>query len=395
MAKVTKPAVAACLYLLRMLAAAGPEAAAAVPALARAAAADYFASKKCRLPYSFLAHLVERFPVASGALSSARHPVLCEQLDLPLCTGLIIDDVVGHIVAASNKDACSARDEFLVLEALKLMSESLRQKHGSPEAAVLAAELKPNVILRGVSGALSLRIAKVRFLYNHLPSCLLISAAHSQSVGWRCTSRLRCAQRGWAASAAPIPFPCQPRRHPPSVPLRRRPRQASRRCLPRWWRIWTACPLHWQPPPVAPSAAPARRRHRYPRWRSVEMPPKAHVIRHSTPAHPLGVRVTLLSQCAPLERPSESNSSACATRVDNSLLVRHVRSCASFALCLPCELWLTSVSFTGVTQAACLALVSVPRPAGRALQDNGAHGSERGKAGVLRHAHRCARASVR
>ena len=70
-AKVTKPAVAACLYLLRMLAAAGPEAASAVPTLARAAAADYFASKKCRLPYSFLAHLVERFPAASGAFGNA------------------------------------------------------------------------------------------------------------------------------------------------------------------------------------------------------------------------------------------------------------------------------------------------------------------------------------
>ena len=66
-AKVTKPAVAACMYLLRMLAAAEPK---AVPALARAAVADYFASKKCRLPYSFLAHLVERFPAASGASGS-------------------------------------------------------------------------------------------------------------------------------------------------------------------------------------------------------------------------------------------------------------------------------------------------------------------------------------
>ena len=71
-AKVTKPAVAASLYLLRVLAAAGPEGAAAVPALARAAVADYFASKKCRLPYSFLAHLVERFPKAAGAFRSAR-----------------------------------------------------------------------------------------------------------------------------------------------------------------------------------------------------------------------------------------------------------------------------------------------------------------------------------
>ena len=78
------------------------------------------------------------------------------------CAGLIVDDVVGHIVASNKKDACSARDEFLVLEALKLMSESMRHKHGSPEAAVLAAELKPDVVLRGVNGALSLRIAKVR-----------------------------------------------------------------------------------------------------------------------------------------------------------------------------------------------------------------------------------------
>ena len=66
-AKVTKPAVAACQYLLRMLAGAGPDGAAAVPALARAAVADYFGSKKCRLPYSFLAHIVERHPAASGA----------------------------------------------------------------------------------------------------------------------------------------------------------------------------------------------------------------------------------------------------------------------------------------------------------------------------------------
>jgi hypothetical protein len=88
------------------------------------------------------------------------------QLHSPQCAGLIIDDVVGHIVASNKKDACSARDEFLVLEALKLMSESMRHKHGSPEAAVLAAQLKPDVVLRGVNGALSLRIAKVR-----LPRC--------------------------------------------------------------------------------------------------------------------------------------------------------------------------------------------------------------------------------
>ena len=71
-AKVTKPAVAACQYLLRVLAAAWPAGAAAAPTLARAAVADYFASKKCRLPYSFLAHLVERFPKAAGAFRSAR-----------------------------------------------------------------------------------------------------------------------------------------------------------------------------------------------------------------------------------------------------------------------------------------------------------------------------------
>ena len=93
----------------------------------------------------------------------------------PLCTGLIVDDVVGHIVAANKKDACSARDEFLVLEALKLMSESMRHKHGSPEAAVLAAELKPDVILLGVNGALSLRISKARFLDERLLSCSLTS----------------------------------------------------------------------------------------------------------------------------------------------------------------------------------------------------------------------------
>jgi hypothetical protein len=70
-AKVTKPAVAACQYLLRMLAAAGPAGAAAAATLGRAAVADYFASKKCRLPYSFLAHLVERLPKAAGAYCSA------------------------------------------------------------------------------------------------------------------------------------------------------------------------------------------------------------------------------------------------------------------------------------------------------------------------------------
>ena len=73
-----------------------------------------------------------------------------------------MDDVVAHITASNKKDACSARDEFLVLEALKLMSESMRHKHGSAEAVTLAAELKPDAVLRGVSGALSLRIAKVR-----------------------------------------------------------------------------------------------------------------------------------------------------------------------------------------------------------------------------------------
>ena len=71
---------------------------------------------------------------------------------------------MGHIAAARKKDACSARDEFLVLEALKLTSEAMRHKHGSAEAAVLAAELKPDVVLAGVCSALSLRIAKVRLV---------------------------------------------------------------------------------------------------------------------------------------------------------------------------------------------------------------------------------------
>ena len=65
--KVAKAAVAACQYLLRVMANTGPEGAAAVQPLARAAVADYFASKKCRLPYNFFAHLMERFPAASGA----------------------------------------------------------------------------------------------------------------------------------------------------------------------------------------------------------------------------------------------------------------------------------------------------------------------------------------
>ena len=71
---------------------------------------------------------------------------------------------MGHIVSAHKKDACSARDEFLVLEALKLTSEALRHKLGSPEAAVMAAELQPDVVLRGVNGALCLRFAKVRLV---------------------------------------------------------------------------------------------------------------------------------------------------------------------------------------------------------------------------------------
>ena len=70
--------------------------------------------------------------------------------------------MAAHITASQKKDACSARDEFLTLEALKLTSEAMRHKHGSPEAAVLAAVLKPDVVLRGVHSALSLRIAKVR-----------------------------------------------------------------------------------------------------------------------------------------------------------------------------------------------------------------------------------------
>ena len=88
---------------------------------------------------------------------------MCRHFDSLLCAGLIVDDVVGHIATSNKKNTCSARDEFLVLEALKLISESMRHKHGSPEAALLAAELKPDVVLRGVNGALSLRIAKVRF----------------------------------------------------------------------------------------------------------------------------------------------------------------------------------------------------------------------------------------
>ena len=69
---------------------------------------------------------------------------------------------MGHIVASCKKDVCSARDEFLVLEALKLASEAMRHKHGSSEATALAAALKADVVLLGVSSALSLRIAKVR-----------------------------------------------------------------------------------------------------------------------------------------------------------------------------------------------------------------------------------------
>ena len=78
--KVAKAAVAACHYLLRVMAATGAEGAAAVPPLVRAAFADYFTSKKCRLTYAFFAHVLERFPAANGAAARARGGRCCVHL---------------------------------------------------------------------------------------------------------------------------------------------------------------------------------------------------------------------------------------------------------------------------------------------------------------------------
>jgi hypothetical protein len=181
--KVAKTAVAACQYLLRVLACSGAEGAAAVSPLARAALGDYFTSKKCRLPYSFFTFMLERFPASSGERLPAAvvHAPLPQNVLLRADTchtaliGRIVEDVTAHILAAHEKDARNARDEFLTVQALKLTAEALRHKPGTASAAAAATTLQPGLVLRGATSALSMRFAKAR-------------AFASACVVWPCTA---------------------------------------------------------------------------------------------------------------------------------------------------------------------------------------------------------------
>lgn len=71
--KVASAALAACQYLLRVLWADGKDGEAAVAELVHAALTEYFTSKKCRLPYAFFTHALDRFPAVSGAEAARAH----------------------------------------------------------------------------------------------------------------------------------------------------------------------------------------------------------------------------------------------------------------------------------------------------------------------------------
>jgi hypothetical protein len=165
--KVAKTAVACCQFLLRVLASSGPEGAAAVEPLARSAVADYFTSKKCRLPYAFFTYMLDRFPAVIGTERLLR-AWLCASI-LPdrwraafSLAGGIVSDMMPHIIAAQQKDARTARDEFLTVEALKLTAEALRHKAGSAAATAAVPSLQPALVLQGAAAALSMRCSKVR-----------------------------------------------------------------------------------------------------------------------------------------------------------------------------------------------------------------------------------------
>jgi len=137
---VAKAAQAACVYLLRLLAASEGEAGREVTPLVTAALEDFFASKKCRLPHAFFITLLERFPCVSGA---------------------VVECLAVRLAGYREMAALNARAEFLAVEALKLTAAALRHKLGSPAAVAVVAQLRPAAAMQGLTAALALRFSKV------------------------------------------------------------------------------------------------------------------------------------------------------------------------------------------------------------------------------------------
>jgi len=189
---ITRPAIAASLYLLRLLDAAEKAPIAggdAVRAHLRNSLELYWGSKKCRLPHSFFVTLLERFPAASGCA---------------------LDFLSEQLVAASAAASLTGRSEFLAIEAAKLSAVALRRKPGSPTAAAVAGTLQPAAVLRGLTAALGLRLAKpkrqtemVKQLAGCVAALLRLCAAQQLPLPG-------CAQLLAAARAAKIADPLPP-----------------------------------------------------------------------------------------------------------------------------------------------------------------------------------------
>jgi hypothetical protein len=161
-AGVTRPAIAACFFLLRLMDAAErvpPAGGSAVDMHICEALSLYWTSKKCRLPHAFFLTALERFPGASGAALG----FLSEQL-----------------VRAAAASALTGRSEFLAAEAAKLCAAALRRKPSSANAAAAAKGLQPAVVLRGLEAALGLRLSKVQCAPRLPAAALILRAGQAQ-----------------------------------------------------------------------------------------------------------------------------------------------------------------------------------------------------------------------
>jgi len=197
---LNRPAVTACLFLLRL--AGDAEASEGIVAdRLLEALAFYWDSKKCRLPHSFFISALERFPAASGAVLT----FLSEQL-----------------AAAAGATALNGRAEFLVAEAAKLSAAALSRRPGSAPAVAAAAGLQPSAVLRGLVAALGLKLSKASALVDTV-SCIASHALPSRSARWSCSSSWRRASRPCSACArgSSLQRPALRRSSPPRAPPRR------------------------------------------------------------------------------------------------------------------------------------------------------------------------------